>query len=162
MNFEKSTQAQYWMYNETSLVECRTAACEIQSTVPKTPGSGAAVRARKHASGYIKNRRDVIRHNSSLPCSRTSRMSPDDQETLVQFHAHQIQRLVGPNAVLHELRRSVSALSTAIMLFRRFYLSNSVIDFHPRNIAAASALLSVKVECEKDLEVCGIFRLIFV
>ena len=44
-------------------------------------------------------------------------------------------------------------LSTAIMLFRRFYLSNSVIDFHPRNIAAASALLSAKVDCERNVDV---------
>jgi hypothetical protein len=39
------------------------------------------------------------------------------------------------------------------MIFRRFYLSNSVIDFHPRNVAAASALLAVKVDCENKLEV---------
>jgi hypothetical protein len=83
-------------------------------------------------------------------------LTPHDQDVLVHFHAHQIQRLLGPNAIFPQLQRSASVLSTAIMLFRRFYLSNSVIDFHPRNMAVASALLAVKVDCENKLEVSAL------
>lgn len=82
-----------------------------------------------------------------------SSISPSDQETIVHFHAHQLQQLVGPNAMFEQLKRSSQVLSTAIMLLRRFYLSNSVVDFHPRHIAAASALLAVKTDCEPNLPV---------
>ena len=67
----------------------------------------------------------------------------------MQFHAHQIQTLVGPYALLPELRRSQKVLSTAIILFRRFFLSNSVVEFNPRKIATASAFFAAKLEEEK-------------
>ena len=76
-------------------------------------------------------------------------LSVRDQETLVQFHAHQIQTLVGPHALVTELRRSQKVLSTAVVLFRRFFLSNSVIEFNPRKIATAAAFLAAKLEEER-------------
>lgn len=60
-----------------------------------------------------------------------------------------MQTLVGPTALLPELRTSVTVLSTAIMLFRRFYLSNSILYFNPRKMAAACALFAAKSEEEK-------------
>jgi hypothetical protein len=56
---------------------------------------------------------------------------------------------VGPYALLPELRRSQKVLSTAIVFFRRFFLSNSVIECNPRKIAAAAALFAAKAEEEK-------------
>ena len=144
MEYEKSSQAQFWMFDEQSLLQCRARAAVVQSSTKK--------RARSFACGY--RNRAVGKQN--VGCSleeKSKRMMPLDQETLVHFHAHQIQRLVGPNAIFPELQRSSSVLSTAIMLFRKFYLSNSVVDFHPRIMAAASALLAVKVDCEPFLEV---------
>ena len=152
MDFELSTQAKHWMFDEASLVECRQRAAFVQSIGNLKPS------VRKFASGFgqqSNNRIDSI-HTSSLQQTHLHtepNLSSDDQDTLVHFHAHQILRLIGPNAIFPGLRRSASSLSTAIMIFRRFYLSNSVIDFHPRNIAAASALLAVKVDCENKLEV---------
>ncbi|CAJ1949442.1 unnamed protein product [Cylindrotheca closterium] len=142
MDFESSSQARFWMLNELTLSECRAKAAVVQPSTKK--------RARSFACGY----RDRI--NENMGCSleaKSRRMMPLDQETLVHFHAHQIQRLIGPNAIFPELQRSSSVLSTAIMLFRRFYLSNSIVDFHPRAMAAASALLAVKVDCEPFLEI---------
>lgn len=139
MDYETSSQARFWMFDELSLSECRTKAAVVQPSTKK--------RARSFACGYQN------RINKRCSEENSRRMMPLDQETLVHFHAHQIQRLVGPNAIFPELQRSSSVLSTAIMLFRRFYLSNSVIDFHPRAMAAASALLAVKVDCERFLEV---------
>ena len=152
MDFENSTQAKSWMYDRQSLLECKTEAAVVQSlTESEKP------RVRRFASGYTKktsagrlsSMQDSANHAESMP----ARMSASDQDTLVHFHAHQIQRLVGPNAIIPELQRNASVLSTAIMLFRRFYLSNSVIDFHPRNMAAAAALLAPKVDCCKRLQV---------
>lgn len=68
---------------------------------------------------------------------------------MIHFHAHQIQSLVGPGALLAELRTNSTVLSTAIMLFRRFYLSNSIIEVSPRKMAVASAFFAAKVEDQK-------------
>ena len=155
------------MFDESSLMECRRQASvsvAAEKSICLKPG------IRKFASGFgqrknqnsRKEQTDLNLNNcptidnfvSGNPQSRaTQSLCPVDQEILVHFHSHQIQRLIGPNAIFPELRRSACTLSTAIMLFRRFYLSNSVIDFHPRNMAAASALLAVKVDCENKLEV---------
>ena len=143
MEYKNSSQACFWMFDEQSLLECRARASGVQPSTKK--------RARSFACGYH-NRVN----NTDMGCSseeKPRRMMPLDQETLVHFHAHQIQHLVGPNAIFPELERNASVLSTAIMLFRRFYLSNSIVDFHPRIMAAASALLAVKVDCEPFLDV---------
>lgn len=156
VDFKMSSQAQYWMFNETTLNECRKEACSGSGVKSRT--KGGKPRVRKFASGYH-NRMSATttpQNNEDVPpmTSLSSTISPEDQETLIHFHAHQIQKLIGPNAIFPMLKRGASVLSTAIMLFRKFYLSNSVIDFHPRNIAAASALLAVKTDCERNLPVC--------
>jgi cyclin H len=156
LDFENSSQAKYWMFDEESLLQCREEACSGNSSQHHivTTGRGPQPVVRKAACGYAmkKNTTKSTTTKAMEPTSYVS-MSPQDQETLVHFHAHQIQRLIGPNAIFPDLRRGTSVLSTAIMLFRRFYLSNSVIDFHPRKIAAASALLAVKTDCERRIPV---------
>jgi cyclin H len=146
LDFEKSTQAKHWSFDEASLLECREKACVSQNGRVK-----ATLRPRKFASSYAST--SAPSRNQTPYTDAGFNMNARDQEILVHFHAHQIQRLIGPNAVFPQLRRGASVLSTAIMLFRRFYLSNSVVDFHPRDIAAASALLAVKVDCERRLPV---------
>jgi len=157
MDFGTSTQAKSWMFDEDSLRICKERAAVIQGPCGK---ASPPKRVRSFACGFSQRGVDESLHqtHSSNCYTQTcdGAMDSKDQDTLVHFHAHQIQRLVGPNAIFPELRRSASVLSTAIMLFRRFYLSNSVVDFHPRDIAAASALLAVKVDCEKRLEVSEI------
>lgn len=153
MDFEKSTQAKHWMFDEASLLECREKACRSQD-------GKRNLKARKFACGYASKSDSA---NNVVHSMHTGfNMSANDQDILVHFHAHQIQRLIGPNAIFPQLRRGASVLSTAIMLFRRFYLSNSAVDFHPRNIAAASALLSVKADCEERIPVSSKPRWIYI
>lgn len=158
LDFDKSTQAKYWMFDEESLRECREEASKSVGGDGSNTNKNGTPRVRKTASGYHHIRTTKGPQNGKGISVQTlpppaSPLTPEDQELLVHFHAHQIQRLIGPNAIFPALRRSSSVLSTAIMLFRRFYLSNSVIDFHPRDIAAASALLACKADCERRLPV---------
>lgn len=137
------------MFDEASLRECKRAASLVRS-------NSDSIKARNFACGFHRNqvgKRDLYERADDSQSFPLHSIATGDQDTLVHFHAHQIQRLVGPNAVFPALKRSASSLSTAIMLFRRFYLSNSVIEFHPRDIAAASALLAIKVDCERKLPV---------
>ena len=167
LDFEMSSQAKCWMYDASSLNECREQACDSNNTQQySTRGTGrGSPRVRKFACGYYNRRKSAATNTANTtpttdPSSTT--ISQHDQETLVHFHAHQIQKLIGPNAVFPLLKRGSSVLSTAIMLFKKFYLSNSVIDFHPRNIAAASALLAVKTDCERNIPVSSLTSFIII
>ena len=155
VDFEMSSHAKCWMFDEASLLKCRRQACN--SISPESTARGTKPRVRKFACGYhgreTSSTTTAKSNNNPPSIYSSSTISPADQETLVHFHAHQIQKLIGPNAIFPSLKRGASVLSTAIMLFRKFYLSNSVIDFHPRSIAAASALLAVKADCERNLTV---------
>jgi len=153
--FEMSSQTKFWMFDEAALRECRQEACNASTLNSKA--TRGKPRVRKFACGYhgrttTSTATSKIR-DLTFKTALTSSILPDDQSVLIHFHAHQIQKLIGPNAIFPMLKRGASVVSTAIMLFRKFYLSNSVIDFHPRNIAAASALLAVKTDCERNLPI---------
>jgi hypothetical protein len=158
LDFDMSSQSKCWMYDEASLNECREQACDNNNTQQhSTRGTGrGSPRVRKFACGYYNRKKSASTTTTTTTTTISGpscTISQHDQEILVHFHAHQIQKLIGPNAVFPLLKRGSSVLSTAIMLFRKFYLSNSVIEFHPRNIAAASALLAVKTDCERNIPV---------
>jgi hypothetical protein len=109
-------------------------------------------RVRKFASGFHSRFSKECEESpaaNDLPNSSVPTLSPSDKETLVRFHAHQIQALVGPTALLAELCTSETVLSSAIMYFRRFYLSNCILDINPRKMAAACAFFAAKAEEER-------------
>ena len=164
MDFDRSTQARSWLFDSHTLLQCRQKALDDQ---PTATGTSSVARVRKFASGFHSRHADAARLHSradfdppiDTSCSigetslcpeplirRTSLLSVQEQETLVRFHAHQLSMLVGPYAVFQGLVRSPSVLATAIVFFRRFYMSNSVLDFEPRKIAVAAAFLASKVE----------------
>jgi Cyclin, N-terminal domain len=145
MDFACSTQAKSWIFSADALMACRQRALATEASKSTISLVG---RVRKFASGFHR------RYQQELPCIEalvpcSDEISLRDQETLVQFHAHQIQFIIGPNAMLNDLRTSETVLATAITFFRRFYLSNSVVEVHPRRIAAACAFFAAKVEEEK-------------
>ena len=144
MNFSKSSQRKSWIFSQETITACRERALGGERI------KSSRRRPQKFASGYHARTVDMPQTKASTPSeSKNPILSVRDQETLVQFHAHQIQSLVGPYALLPELRRSQKVLSTAIILFRRFFLSNSVVVFNPRKIATAAAFFAAKVEEEK-------------
>lgn len=155
MNFYASSQRKSWIFDKESIDDCREKAVSGSRTQ-----SSRNPRVQNFASGFNVRHRDTRQVDSSVPTTSRSILSSRDQETLVQFHAHQIQTLVGPYALLPELRRSQKVLSTATILFRRFFLSNSVVEFNPRKIATAASFFAAKLEEEK-VEVSCRFRSFF-
>ncbi|KAL3907345.1 MAG: hypothetical protein SGILL_008916, partial [Bacillariaceae sp.] len=137
-DFDKSSQARYWVFDEESLQQCREKACQ------------GAPKVRKFASGYANRNKGKETEGSAATTTATATPPPpistSEQERLVAFHAKELQTLVGPLAMFPALRMGSSTLSSAIMIFKRFYLSNAVTDFHPRDIACAAASLASKLE----------------
>lgn len=148
MDFDRSTQAKSWLFDEHSIAACRERAVVEVAAVGKESGLVKRTKkVRKYASGFHSSY--SLESHEKVPQTVPTVLSPEEQESLVQFHAHQMQTLVGPTALLRELRTSVAVLSTAVSFFRRFYLSNSVIAINPRKMAAACCFFAAKVEEEK-------------
>lgn len=76
----------------------------------------------------------------------SSYLTSTEEQSLVKFYSSKIFSLVGQNAPHFKLKRDVKVASTAALLFRRFYLSNSVMVFDPKAIMVACAFLATKVE----------------
>lgn len=159
MEFEKSTQARSWLFTKESLSQCREHRAKLDAPSNKVE-LPTAKKVRKVASGFDRRfqKATINQDDKSLlktrcyeedPASLPSTLSLEEQEVVLRFHANQICKLVGPAALFPELRRSPKVVSTAIMLFRRFYLSNNVLDFDCRHAATAAALLGCKVEEER-------------
>ncbi len=69
-----------------------------------------------------------------------------EETELVSFYATKLFSLIGPNAMSLPLRRDIKVASTAALLLRRFYLSNSVMIYDPKIFMVACAFLATKVE----------------
>ena len=157
MDYHRSTQARSWTFDKDSLLACKqravaatdnevTTLSNVDTTQSiKDPNNGV----QKFASGFHQRCREAQPADSSKKQNMHSYVSVGDHDLLVQFHAHQIQTLIGPAAIIPELRTSETVLSTAVIFFRRFFLSNTTILIHPRNIAVACAFLAAKVEEER-------------
>lgn len=73
-------------------------------------------------------------------------LTPSDEASLISFYCSKIPLLIGPNATLPRCKRDAKVAATACLLFRRFYLSNSVMMHDPKSMLAAAAFLATKVE----------------
>ena len=70
-----------------------------------------------------------------------------EEATLVQFYAPKLSSLVGPSPVLPKLcKRNSKVTATAALLYRRFFLSNSVLYYDPKAVLVAAAFLASKTE----------------
>ena len=79
-------------------------------------------------------------------------LSPSDETALISFYCSKIPLLIGPHAMLPRCKRDAKVSATASLLFRRFYLSNSVMMHDPKTMLAAAAFLAAKVEdCMLDV-----------
>lgn len=73
-------------------------------------------------------------------------LSPTEEITLVHFYATKLFSLIGPNAQHTHLKRDIKIPSTAALLLRRFYLSNSVMIYDPKVFMVSCAFLASKIE----------------
>lgn len=179
MEFEGSTQAKSWLFDHASLLSCKQRAVTLDDAATTSMlmgvgrirkfASGYHHRREKTACGASTTLQQdsttsnaaalpprVASFSSSPSFSPSSSSSPatlpsaiTEQEQIISFHCHQLFSLIGPNALLPDLRTGEVVLATAITFLRRFYLSNSVVDISPRKIAVACAFLAAKVEEEK-------------
>ena len=114
-------------------------------------------------SGFASARTDSKIHEGEIDESSTSYgattdskshplLNPTDESLLLSFYASKIPHLIGPRASLPRCIRQPKVAATACLLFKRFYLSNSVMMYDPKSMSVASAFLAAKIEdCMLDI-----------
>eukprot|EP00977_Amphora_coffeiformis_P017663 scaffold5860_cov223-Amphora_coffeaeformis.AAC.2 len=73
-------------------------------------------------------------------------LNATEEAHLVAFYAPKLGKLIGPKAVVPRLKRNSKVTATAALLYRRFFLSNSVMMYDPKAVMVAAAFLASKVE----------------
>ena len=68
-----------------------------------------------------------------------------EEAAMVQYYASKLGKLIGPRPALLRLKRNSKVTATAALLYRRFFLSNSVMIYDPKAIMVAAAFLASKV-----------------
>lgn len=160
-----------WLFSSSQLHQCRARANRegreyMQSLVAKSTTAGATGTSSRSdeerpilvppvkwfASGYSKRCNDGDDEDDDDASAEGSDLlpspplTPQEELLLLQFYSGKIPDLIGPAAMLSRLRRDVKVTATASALFRRFFLSNSVMLHDPKAIMVASAFLGSKVE----------------
>ena len=107
----------------------------------------------RFACGFSKRLREgkEDRHDySSMEPQQTANGKPvltvQEEATLIRFYASKLPSLIGPLAQVPRLRRESKVTATAAILYRRFFLSNSVMLFDPKAIMVGAAFLASKVQ----------------
>lgn len=72
--------------------------------------------------------------------------SVEEELSLLRYCMYLLQDSCGPRS--ESVRRGVQVQATALTFLKRFFLSNSMIDFDPKIVLQACLFLAAKVECE--------------
>jgi cyclin H len=155
-DYGSSTQAKDWMFTPEDLQKCRRrsnleARKYLYDNNDADTSNSSAVPLSKFACGFRKRREKGQEDNMDIEAPALSPqghpyIEPDEEALLVAFYAAKIPSLVGPLAQNQYLRREVKVTATAALLFRRFFLSNSVMLHDPKHILVAAAFMATKVE----------------
>lgn len=152
MLFAESTQAQSWLFPDaTALAHVRSEA--HQQAVRRVTAWHAgdhtdliarclptsAVAASAGSSGSRKRPRDEA-GELGVAC-----LDPAEELAVVEFYCTKIQETVRLPA-FERLHRDDKVEATAVTFFRRFYLSNSVMEFDPKVLVPTAVLLAMKCE----------------
>ena len=158
VDYKDSSQLNLWMFKPEQLEECRERANREARIFLATPPSDDADAAdsdtkptppvHSFAAGYASQPQDM-ETDVTIPSENAKGhafVTPQEQSLLIAFYASKLPSLIGPLAQVPRLRRDAKVTATAALLFRRFFLSNSVMLFDPKAIMVAAAFLGSKAE----------------
>ncbi len=168
MDYESSTHVNKWTFTSDQLTETRTRA--NNEAYEYTQQRQAAIKQQKQelstdttntkdgnvastpnpllsppiAKCFAKGYQTTGTITSNVDPSKFP--TPSEEETMIDFYAEKLLTLIGPQATISKLKRDIKVASTASLLLRRFFLSNSIVLFDPKAVMVACAFLSSKVE----------------
>ena len=166
MNFIESSHEKNWLYGkEENLKELRQRANQlgIRSLIQHkksllesgTKEDAANFPVQSFAHGYLQKRKQSgsameVDNNDEDEGDKSDDkdnfLNPDEELLLIEFFTSKLAELIGPDATMNRLKRDIKVTSTAAILVRRFFCSNSVMCFDPKAMMVAAAFLASKVE----------------
>jgi len=168
-----SSQLQQWLFTTELLAKCRNRAnrrarkflatplTEASEGEPGTDEPSKSARTailpvKSFAAGFAARHLSGVKGDdssddddednywtSSSDRGSAELLNCEDEERLIQFYSGKIGFLIGPKSEVLRCRRDVKVAATAALLFRRFFLSNSVMMYDPKAIMVA-------VSCTKN------------
>lgn len=158
VDYEDSSQLKLWLFKPEQLEKCRERANRQARVFLAAPPSEQTAAdsdtttppVNSFAAGYA-NREDMdtTTDNDDVPTKNAKRhdfVTPQEEGLLIAFYASKLPSLIGPLAQVPRLRRDAKVTATAALLFRRFFLSNSVMMYDPKAVMVAAAFLGSKAE----------------
>lgn len=159
-DYGSSTQLNEWLFTPEDLQACRRRANQearkylsenndihLSQTPPHHKfASGFTTRLKSGAGADADTDNAMDLDGPELNPQGNPYLEPDDEALLVAFYVAKVPSLLGPLAQNPYLRREVKVTATAATLFRRFFLSNSVMVHDPKHILVAAAFMATKVE----------------
>jgi cyclin H len=155
-DYNSSSQANNWVFTTETLTACRKQANQearkfLSASRSLDLDNSPVLPFFTFACGFNEriNNGEQRPTNVDVPeCSSHGHpyLDPEEEATLVAFYAAKLPSLIGPFAQNPYLRREVKVTATAALLYRRFYLSNSVLLYDPKAIVVAAAFMATKVE----------------
>lgn len=152
MEYDKSSHVSCWLFTEEEIMILRAKANRraqmlVQNQAKKTVESDLHAHSLPKPSCFAKNHDTTSNMDTTdLHLEAADFPSPEEETALVNFYCCKLLNLIGPSATVTRLKRDIKVASTASLLLKRFYLSNSVICFDPKSIMVAAAFLAAKVE----------------
>ncbi|KAI5479387.1 cyclin H [Pseudohyphozyma bogoriensis] len=140
--FTQSSQFRNWRYSKSGLEKIRTelnvtAVQRVRSMVEeeKAEQSSAPV-----ASTSAAPTTEPSRSNSPTPPSEIEYLTVADELSLVTYYLTQVAALCGA------FRFPEMVQATAMTYLKRFYLRNTCMDYHPKNVMLTCVFLATKTE----------------
>ncbi|ORZ25671.1 cyclin-like protein [Absidia repens] len=122
--YEQSSQYRHWRYSPAQLWEIRQACTEA-----------AIERVRKNI--------EEDRKAANEPMDEINFLTADEQVKLCRYYEGQIQ------AICPHLKLSDMVMATAVIYMKRFFLRNTMMDYHPKDILFTCLFMATKSESER-------------
>ncbi|TCD66372.1 hypothetical protein EIP91_001421 [Steccherinum ochraceum] len=114
--YEGSTQFRHWRFSPEQLAETRS----IMN------------------ANAVKAIRDAFEADSAGSSSEVLFLSADEENLLVKLYASKVSQLCGHFRFPEEVE------ATAVTYLKRFYLKNTVMDYHPKNVMLTALFIATK------------------
>ncbi|KAI9258915.1 cyclin-like protein [Phascolomyces articulosus] len=123
--YEESSQYRHWRFSPSQLWDTRN-----------TSHEAAVERVRR-------NFQEDQEESKSTEANELKYLSIEDTLTLCRYYEETLQSICG------HLKFPEVVMATAVIYMKRFFLYNTVMDYHPRDIALTCLFLATKSESER-------------
>lgn len=133
--YRRSTQFKLWLYTAESLEEAKLLVNE--------KGRGSAVSRFEDARNTVKNANPEVfsQYESELSGDKLlDLLTPEEELKYLHFFCKSILDTA------NHFKMPTQVKATAVSFFRKFYLVNSVMEYHPKNVLYTALFLAAKSE----------------